>query len=286
MSRILAAVDGSPHALDAARWALALAGSPGELTLASAWNVVLYPGEVALVPLAELERSEQLRAEQALDAAEQSLGVAGKAHRLLLRGPAANALSEEGARPRYAAVVVGSRGLGAISRVLLGSVANKVVHSCPAPVWVVHGKAPQASAGQVILVGVDHSPIAARAAEAAARAAARLGVGVKLLYCSAPIFLPPATYAEAIQKIKSEEAALAHRLLGELRARLEPTGVSVQTEHATGEAAATLLVRAHDASVCAVAVGSHGSGILGRALLGSTSHHLLNASEKPVLIVK
>jgi len=35
-------------------------------------------------------------------------------------------------------VVVGSRGRGAVTRVLLGSVADRLVHICKIPVLVVH----------------------------------------------------------------------------------------------------------------------------------------------------
>jgi len=47
-------------------------------------------------------------------------------------------VAEAAAAPDVSLVVVGSRGQGAVARVLLGSVSDRLVHVCPKPILVVH----------------------------------------------------------------------------------------------------------------------------------------------------
>jgi nucleotide-binding universal stress UspA family protein len=55
----------------------------------------------------------------------------------LLEGRTAEALAEEAKRDDIRMVIVGHRGRGAAARVLLGSVADRLVQICPKPVLVV-----------------------------------------------------------------------------------------------------------------------------------------------------
>ena len=52
-------------------------------------------------------------------------------------GPAAETISELADAEGYDLVVVGSTGKGAVKRMLLGSVADRLVHTCTKPVLVV-----------------------------------------------------------------------------------------------------------------------------------------------------
>ena len=138
-TRILLATDGSPDAALAARSAVELSGNSG-----SELHVV-HVGEFLPTYLAftEEEPAELRRkAREILEAQTRSIedegGAVAEAH-LRLGRPAEeviNLAEEIGA----GIVVVGSRGLGALRRAVLGSVSENVVRYAPCPVFVVRGE--------------------------------------------------------------------------------------------------------------------------------------------------
>jgi nucleotide-binding universal stress UspA family protein len=56
---------------------------------------------------------------------------------LVLRGAPAEAVADAAQASDVDLVIVGSRGLGAVKRALLGSVSDRLLHICPKPVLVV-----------------------------------------------------------------------------------------------------------------------------------------------------
>ncbi|MCK7482230.1 MAG: universal stress protein [Candidatus Moduliflexus flocculans] len=57
----------------------------------------------------------------------------------LLEGPAAEAILSAAAIRNSDLIVMGSRGMGALKGMVLGSVSTKVFHYAPCPVMVVRG---------------------------------------------------------------------------------------------------------------------------------------------------
>jgi nucleotide-binding universal stress UspA family protein len=55
---------------------------------------------------------------------------------MILRGSPAETLADTAERLGFEVVVVGSRGRGTVARMLLGSVADRLVHICKKPVIV------------------------------------------------------------------------------------------------------------------------------------------------------
>lgn len=136
MKKILAAVDGSDASMHAVRKALEISDKMGaEVTLVHVVPHVFVPAEVPFDAgrLAE----EALRAGEALLAqAALEVGRPGIA-RVCLRGGPGEALSELAESGNFDMVVVGSKGRGAVSRVLVGSITDRIVHICKRPVLVV-----------------------------------------------------------------------------------------------------------------------------------------------------
>src|SRR3712207_2025288 len=142
-TKILLATDGSEEAELAARTAIDLASkTDSELHVV---HVPVLPPEALHVPLSfgtaaleELERRGRARLEELVGRLETSGGAVGGAH-FRVGSPAAEIVAqadEVGA----GLVVLGSRGLGAMRRTLMGSVSDSVVRHAPCPALVVRGE--------------------------------------------------------------------------------------------------------------------------------------------------
>jgi nucleotide-binding universal stress UspA family protein len=120
MRRLLVPVDGSDSSQRALAWAIDLAKR-------------LRGAEIHLVSVGEPEKSAAIlgRAETELRAAQLSYTKES------LRGPVAAVIAEHAGRLGCDAIVMGTRGMSAIENLVLGSVANEVVHLTRLPVTLV-----------------------------------------------------------------------------------------------------------------------------------------------------
>ncbi|MFE4456619.1 universal stress protein [Nocardia tengchongensis] len=180
-------------------------------------------------------------------------------------------------------LVLGSSGLGALGRGLLGSVSGALTRHSHSPVAVVRsftGLDP-ISAGQPVLVGIDGTPNSVPALERAFEEASMRRVGLTALhawtdYSGALPFHLDGDFPRA-----EEEEILAERLagFGEQFPDVQVSRILVRDRpvHALLEESerAQLLV-----------VGSHGRGGFPGMLLGSTSSALVHTAPTPILVVR
>ncbi len=140
MRRILVAIDGSAPATRGARLAADIAVRFGaRMTLAYVVPRLLLPPDVYGLTVEEVEREKRAFADRVVHEALSALGDAGvEVDTLVLSGPPAETLSEVAAAEDVDLVVAGSRGQGAVARVLLGSVSDRLAHLCPKPILIVH----------------------------------------------------------------------------------------------------------------------------------------------------
>ena len=139
MGRIVVGIDGSKGSDEALRFALAEARLRGVgLRIVCAWATptAAYAG-MAYVPTFDLRDVEEEAAQLKLKAAVESLGAdPGVAvETVALEGHPADTLLSQASGADL--LVVGSRGLGGFSSLLLGSVSQQVVHHAPCPVAIV-----------------------------------------------------------------------------------------------------------------------------------------------------
>ncbi len=138
MMKILVGVDGSDESRQAAHFAARIAQATGSgLELAYVLPVVVDTSPEA-VDLAVWQQHLTEKAQIVLY--EMSQGVPRPntpVETSLLEGRPAEGLAKEARRDDIRMVVVGHRGRGAAARVLLGSVADRLVQICPKPVLVV-----------------------------------------------------------------------------------------------------------------------------------------------------
>ena len=140
MKRILAAIDGSEHSTKAIMEAIKLAESmKAEVTVITVMDET--PSFSYFVPsdiINKIMKIYEENAKKILAEAEQRFresGIVVKAK--LVGGHPADEICSEANKGNYDLVVLGSRGLGGITELFLGSVSNRVVHCVKPSVFIV-----------------------------------------------------------------------------------------------------------------------------------------------------
>jgi nucleotide-binding universal stress UspA family protein len=140
MKRVLVGVDGSMESRAAAEFATVLARQTGaQVTLAYVLPVPVplapdgYLQSLAAWELAEREYGTNLLREMAM----RLQGPGAALETVSPSGPPAETLADLGKAGDVDLIVVGHRGRGAVSRLLLGSVADRLVQISTKPVLVV-----------------------------------------------------------------------------------------------------------------------------------------------------
>ena len=136
--RILLAVDGSEHGYHAAKMAadLARAMNSERLRIVVAYNrIPPYLGEPNLQQAIDARLTE---AQEVLKKAMEIVGdVPAEIHTELIEGDAAESIIEVANTRESSVIVMGSRGLGRLAGLVLGSTSQKVVSHAPCPVLIV-----------------------------------------------------------------------------------------------------------------------------------------------------
>ena len=140
MKRILVGVDGSEPAARAVQLAAEIALRFGaRLTLAYVVAPLLLPPDAYGLTAAGVEQQNEAFGRKLLASAITTLGEPGlEVDTTVLIGAPAEKLAEAAAANDVGLVVVGSRGRGAVARMLLGSVSDRLVHISPKPVLIAH----------------------------------------------------------------------------------------------------------------------------------------------------
>jgi len=286
--RIVVGVDGSAHARQALRFALAEAALRGaRVVVVGSWAVPpLAATGVGMIPAFDLLRAElgdsasEVLARELAEVPDAAAGVEVEQH--VAQGDAAGVLVEAAAGAEL--LVVGSRGRGGVTGTVLGSVSRACLHHAPCPVAVVHDAGPTERSR--IVVGVDGSPGASAALEWACAEARLRDVGVYAV-CAYDepwgIASLGMSSAAAVAELRTALAADAEGALEAAQAAAAE-GVGVTGEAVQG-AAGPALVSASDGSALLV-VGSRGRGGFKSLLLGSVSQYCAAQARGVVIVVR
>lgn len=292
---VVVGIDGSPGALRAARWGARHAvrsGAPLQLVAAFGWapNTHHDPPHAAVGPSEESGhythtyrdllldmREEQL--DEAVTAAKHAAPTVTVSHDVRVGHPvpvlcAAAADAE--------VLVVGSRGLGGVAALVLGSTALGVAARAGCPVVVVRDEEPATGESRPVVVGVDQTPTS--------ESALGFGFAQASLY-DAPLVVahlfhfepgfPPLQEAEIATAVDAERAKLTERL-----ARWSDKYPDVEARTVVGRdgAADGLIELSRTAQL--IVVGSRGRGGFVGQLLGSVSQTVLHHAHSPVAVVR
>ncbi len=281
---VVVGVDGSPSALDAVRLATIEARwrhCPLKIVHAFIWpwlNVPLGPLQEGPTDGGLRHDAERILAEAVAVARETGPSVSVGTD--LITGSPASVLINAARDAEL--VVLGDRGLGGFSGLLLGSVAVQLAAHSPVPVLVCKNYA--ASLGPIV-VGVDGSAASLSALDIAFREADYRHVDVVAVHTWAGLtssgpgdMLFPVYDLDGVQV--DEELVLAEALAG--LAERYPD-VKVRKHVTPGTAAKTLIALSAEAQL--VVVGSRGRGGFAGLLLGSVSQQVLHHCASPILLV-
>ena len=283
---VVAGVDGSECALQAVRWAAAEAvrrRRPLRLVAAHAWPAGGLVGDPGLgvdpqAVLRDVVRGHLATAATAAATASPELLV----EQVEVTGLPVPVLQGESARAEL--VVLGDRGLGGFTGLLIGSVAVALAAHAACPVVVVRGAEPDRPAPrEPVVVGVDGSPASEAAVAFAFDAAALRGVPLVAVHTWQDTLVDP-TLAPLIDwkaAEADERGVLAERLAG--WAEKYPD-VEVRLLVTRDRPARALVEESGRAQL--VVVGSRGRGGLAGMLLGSVSQALLRHAACPVVVTR
>jgi nucleotide-binding universal stress UspA family protein len=230
------------------------------------------------------EREARRVLESQVDALEAAGDLSIEPH--LLQGSPVDAILDLCEELRPGLLVMGSRGLGPVGRLLVGSVSEGVVHHARCPVLVLRG-GDEAWPPKRVVAGDDGSEGARRAEELAAGIAALFGVEMVLARAHRnppdPIGGWSGRDRRRFDEARSKELEY---LNGRAEAIEGAIGRRPNARVVDADATLALLEVAEegDEGSTLIALGSRGLGMIGRARLGSVSTNVLRAARGPVLI--
>ncbi len=165
MNELVVGVDGSDESRLALRWSLAVAERAGvPVRAVEAWS---YPRLSVISGAGDLAGPEEMDRRTVEDLETLMVKECGSVPDHVRaeprRGPAAGALLQ--AVTPSSVLVLGSRGLGGFTGLLLGSVSRECASHAPCPVVIVRNDEPTLAPGTLILVGKDGTQGAAAALE-------------------------------------------------------------------------------------------------------------------------
>ncbi|QPK79051.1 universal stress protein [Corynebacterium lizhenjunii] len=288
---VVVAVDGSEASNNAVRWAANTAAKRGiPLRIASSYTVPQFLYAEGMVPPKELFddlQAETLEKIEAARALAHEVAPEIKIGHTIAEGSPIDMLLEMS--NDVTMLVMGSRGMGGLSGMVMGSVSASVVSHAACPVVVVRedNQVTENTKYGPVVVGVDGSEVSQKAtayafAEADARGAELLAVHTWMdMQVQASLAGLSAAQAEWAE-VEKEQAQLLDERLAQFQEQYP--NVPVKKLIARDRPVRALADAAEGAQL--LVVGSHGRGGFKGMLLGSTSRALLQSAPCPMMVVR
>jgi nucleotide-binding universal stress UspA family protein len=279
---IVVGTDGSPSGMTAVRWAAETAeysGRPLEVVVAYHWEVPgRWYGSTREVSVAADERAGAIAALAVAEARVVAPHI--EVSTSLLPGDPAAALL--GLAGEAGMVVVGSRGRGGFSGLLLGSVSTHVATHARSPVTVVRGRTENRFDPVVVGINVMHPTEGALDLAFEHASARRCPLHVVAAHPvalpSSPIGTPPVMYEPQLVRAELHAELVRHTTTW----RGKYSDVPVEHTLVEGSPSTVLVDQSHHAQL--VVIGARRHGELAGLLLGSAGLYLLHHATCPVLV--
>jgi nucleotide-binding universal stress UspA family protein len=279
--KILLATDGSEDAERATMAALDLAGTSGaELHVVHVWH------DVRGLAREPVKRELRLRGQGVLDGQVEKIEAAGgevaRAH--LRGGRTSNQVIALGEEIGAGLIVVGSRGLGTVRRILMGSQSEEIVHHAQVPVLVL-GRAAGSWPPERILIGEDFSEDARKAGDLAASIGQLYDTSGLIIYSHPDLpEIPSGDTRSAVRNLLDMRERDEKMLDDRARELQRFLGGKPAVRLSADYPAKVLLDASQEIVPTLVAVGSRGRAGIARTRLGSVSTKVVTAAHGPVLV--
>ncbi|HHU66718.1 universal stress protein [Corynebacterium sp.] len=288
---VVVAVDGSPASHNAVRWAANTANKRGiPLRLASSYTMPQFLYAEGMVPPQELFDDLQSETMEKIDEARavaHEVAPELKIGHTIAEGSPIDMLLDMSRDVTM--IVMGSRGLGGLSGMVMGSVSAAVVSHASCPVVVVRedNTVDESTKYGPVVIGVDGSDVSAKATEIAfAEADAR---GAELVAVHTWMDMQVQASLAGLSAAQQQWEEVEREQIDMLTERLQPMtdkypNVEVR-KVITRDRPVRALVESSEGAQLLV-VGSHGRGGFKGMLLGSTSRALLQSAPCPMMVVR
>lgn len=198
-------------------------------------------------------------------------------------------------------MVLSNRGRSGLSRVLLGSTAERIVRLAHCPVFTVRRdrgasavrgltqdkpKYPKRSPWRRILVPLDFSLNSLRALTVAAPLARQTGAQLFLLNVVEPNPYPAGLEGVVLAMPDSEISRNARNELPRVARRFIPESIRASALAGRGRAANVIVNTAEEKAVDLIVLSTHGHGGFDGLLIGSTAEQVVRQAKCPVFVVR
>lgn len=275
--RLLVGYDGSEGGRDALELTRVMAEATGARVLV----VAVIPYGPLPVPYEMLDEEEAETAQPLFEDARERLGELEIETRAFGGGSPAGVINDLAEKESVDSIVVGSPHRGAVGRVVIGSVADGLLHGAPCEVMVAPRgfAAEQHGPFRTIAVAYDDTPESKVALKRAEEIALACRATIMIYTVSAPpAVVPGATgYTPAIPP---EAGSIVTRTVKAVDERIAATGRALG-----GVPGAAIVEACEELGADLLVAGSRGYGPVMRVLLGSVSTQLAYKAPCPVLVV-
>jgi len=289
---VLVATDGSKYGRWGLNWVATLPFvKPPRVTVLHVLDSTWLCGPFRTKP--EIQRIEARSARTLRKATQQMASLKLKGTARKEQGAVAPTILKRAPPNRDGLLVVGSQGLDALDRFMLGSVSTILIQQATCPVLVVKG---EASPVRRITLATDGSDASAKALafvlsrfqpDRSTGKGREVPIHVSVIHVMVPDSLAPITIKSTIPWIKTQaQKEAGRRLVEQSVGKLIKAGFTAEPVCQLGKPAEEIIKVAAKHHANLIVMGTQGLGAIDRFLLGSVSTRVVQHPNCAVLVVR
>jgi nucleotide-binding universal stress UspA family protein len=290
--KVLVATDGSQYGQRGLNWVATLPFvKPPRVTVLHVLDSTWLCGPFRTKP--EIQRIEARSARTLRKATQQMASLKLKGTARKEQGAVAPTILKRAPPNRDGLLVVGSQGLDALDRFMLGSVSTILIQQATCPVLVVKG---EASPVRRITLATDGSDASAKALafvlsrfqpDRSTGKGREVPIHVSVIHVMVPDSLAPITIKSTIPWIKTQaQKEAGRRLVEQSVGKLIKAGFTAEPVCQLGKPAEEIIKVAAKHHANLIVMGTQGLGAIDRFLLGSVSTRVVQHPNCAVLVVR